>query len=205
MVVYERLTALESQHLYTMDNFITQVCERRRSITSFQDTNLVHETADIISSHDSYRLPYYFRQPFLIVEGKGSYVWDSSGQKYLDFTAGIVVNALGHCETNVATLIAEQANTLIHISNDFHSPWSSTLAKSIIRTTREDGGMPTASRIFLCNTGTEANSAVLKLAFRTAKSLQPRENKRKIVAFENSYHDRTCSSLSPTYNPLCRQ
>jgi acetylornithine aminotransferase len=150
-------------------------------------------------------------------KGKGCYMWDVENRKYLDFTAGIAVNALGHCDEGMAEVITEQAQTLIHTSNLYHNPFTGLLSKQLIQLTHATGGMSTATRTFICNSGSEANEAAIKFARKVGKSLSPNPkhdadfapmvpgfksaDKTEFVSFHNSFHGRTMGSLSATPNP----
>ncbi|KAI9852434.1 MAG: acetylornithine aminotransferase [Thelocarpon superellum] len=152
----------------------------------------------------------------MFVKGEGCWLWDVENRQYLDFTSGIAVNALGHCDPEMGRLLAQQvspsaqmarislmnkAKTLIHTSNLYHNPWTGTLSKLLVEKTREAGGMSTASRVFICNSGSEANEAALKFARKVGKELEPNGSKHEIVSFTNSFHGRTFGSLSATPNP----
>jgi len=91
-----------------------------------------------------YVMGTYSRQPFVIVRGDGIHVWDSSGKQYLDFLSGIAVVGVGHCHPRVSAAIAEQAHTLMHISNLFHNPLQARLGKRLCDLT----GM---EKVFFCN------------------------------------------------------
>jgi acetylornithine aminotransferase len=140
----------------------------------------------------------YSRPPPLFQRGQGLYLYDTSGRQYLDFTGGIAVNALGHCDPSVAAIIAEQSQTLMHTSNLYHNPWTGALAKSLVSTTRETGGMHDASRAFVCNSGTEANEAAIKFARKVGKELDPSGQKIELVSFRGAFHGRTLGALSVT-------
>lgn len=133
--------------------------------------------------------------------GKGCYLYDVEGRSYLDFTAGIAVNALGHCDPGMAEILAEQSKILIHTSNLYHNPHTGRLSKQLIELTKATGGMSTASRAFICNSGSEANEAAIKFARKVGKSVSSNPDKYEIVSFHNSFHGRTMGSLSATPNP----
>ncbi|KAL9596380.1 MAG: hypothetical protein Q9179_004635 [Wetmoreana sp. 5 TL-2023] len=143
----------------------------------------------------------YVRPPPLMVKGEGCYLWDAENRRYLDFTAGIAVNALGHCDPEMAKLISHQARTLIHTSNLYHNPWIGELSKQIIHKTLSAGAMHTASKVFVCNSGTEANEAAIKFARKVGKVRTPSGTQHEIVSFHNSFHGRTMGALSATPNP----
>lgn len=147
----------------------------------------------------------YSRPPPVFVQGKGSYLWDIENRRYLDFTSGIAVNALGHCDPELARIIADQANTLVHASNLYYNPWTGALSKLLVEKTRESGAMHQASSVFICNSGSEANEAGIKFARKVGKILDPSGAKHELVSFHNSFHGRTMGSLSATPNPKYQQ
>ncbi|KXN87909.1 Acetylornithine aminotransferase, mitochondrial [Leucoagaricus sp. SymC.cos] len=169
-------------------------------------------------------LPVYACPEFVLSHGKGSYVWDTEGRKYLDFTAGIAVNALGHADEGVLKVINEQAAKIIHASNVYHNEWAPQLASLLVATTQREGGLGFASghqstsppgglQVFFSNSGTEANEGALKIARKVGKerwSLKHNKawnapdaecTKTKIVCFENAFHGRSMGALSVTTNP----
>jgi acetylornithine aminotransferase len=99
----------------------------------------------------------YARQDVRFVRGRGVWLWDDAGRRYIDGFAGIAVNCLGHAHPALVQAITIQAATLIHSSNHYHHPLSEELAGRLAALS----GLP---RLFLCNTGTEANEAAVKLA-----------------------------------------
>lgn len=94
-----------------------------------------------------------------------------------------------------------KALTLVHASNLYHNAWTGELSKLIVTKTRESGGMQTASKVFVCNSGSEANEAAIKFARKVGKIREPSGDKYELVSFENSFHGRTMGSLSATPNP----
>ncbi|QRV76411.1 aminotransferase class-III protein [Ceratobasidium sp. AG-Ba] len=161
----------------------------------------------------------YARPPFILQRGKGSWVWDTTDRKYLDFSAGIAVNALGHGDPELAKVAGEQAATLLHTSNAFHHIWSGELASLIVRLTKRDGGLgfnpgadngPGDAKVFFSNSGTEANEGALKFARKIGKErwAQAEEGrswenspKTRIACFANAFHGRSMGALSATTNP----
>jgi len=130
------------------------------------------------------------RFPFVAVRGEGCYLWDAEGRRYLDFTSGGRAAAiLGHCPSAVAEAIANQARTLLHVTGDFYTASQLMLAKRLTEISGFD-------RAFICNSGTEANEAAIKLARKYAKSISAA--KTEIITFEGSFHGRTYGSLSAT-------
>lgn len=95
----------------------------------------------LIASHSAYVLNTYARPAFILSHGKGMYLYDTQDRKYLDFTAGIAVNALGHADERVAKVLEEQSRHLVHCSNLFHNLWSGETAKLLIVETKKNGGL----------------------------------------------------------------
>ena len=125
-----------------------------------------------------------------LVRGEGCYVWDSEGNKYLDFLAGIAVNSLGHGHPVLVDAVSRQVATLAHVSNYFATAPQLALAERLLRLT---GG----SRVFFANSGTEAIEAGIKLSRRTGR--------RRILALQASFHGRTMGALSLTGKPSLRE
>ncbi|KAF7547537.1 hypothetical protein G7046_g8967 [Stylonectria norvegica] len=158
-------------------------------------------SAAIVNEHAPYMVATYARPSPVFVKGEGSWLWDVENRKYLDFTAGIAVNGLGHCDPGFAKIIADQAKTLVHASNLYYNPWTGALSKLLVEKTLESGGMHEASAVFVCNSGSEANEAAIKFARKAGKVLDPSGDKHEIVSFKNGFHGRTMGSLSATPNP----
>lgn len=132
----------------------------------------------------------YARFPVRLVKGKGSYVWDEQGEKYLDFSAGIAVCNLGHVPEAVKQAIAEQLETLWHTSNLYHIPQQEKLAALLTEHSCFD-------QAFFCNSGAEANEAAIKLARRYAQHVLGTQ-KYEVVTFKQSFHGRTLGTLTAT-------
>jgi acetylornithine/N-succinyldiaminopimelate aminotransferase len=126
----------------------------------------------------------------VLVRGEGARVWDADGVEYLDFLAGIAVNALGHAHPVFVDAVSRQAATLAHISNYFASEPQLELAERLKRLTGGDS-------VFFCNSGTEAMEAAVKVARRTGRP--------RILALQQSFHGRTTGALSITGKPAMRQ
>ncbi|KAF4963901.1 hypothetical protein FSARC_8123 [Fusarium sarcochroum] len=141
----------------------------------------------------------------MLKNGEGSYVTDSAGTKYLDFTSGIAVVSLGHSDPEITEIISDQAGKLMHVSMLFENEWADVLAKNLVSTTKASGTMSDAYQVFLASSGTEANEAALKFARNFAKKSEPSGNKYEVVAFANAFHGRSFGSLSATYNPKYRE
>jgi acetylornithine aminotransferase len=118
-------------------------------------------------------------------------------RKYIDFTAGIAVVALGHADPQIAKLLQEQALELVHCSNLYHSPWPARLAELIVNTTKKLHPNSPLSKIFFTNSGTEANEGALKFARKLGK-IRGGDGKTGIVCFERGFHGRTFGALSVT-------
>src|ERR1017187_3965335 len=138
-------------------------------------------------------LPTYERQPILFVRGRGVYLWDSRGKRYLDFLSGIGVNALGHNHPAIQAAIKRQASRLIHVSNLFFHEYQAELARLLTEISGLD-------RAFFCNSGTEAWEGALKLAraFAQMNNRNGHRAKWRILAMDNSFHGRTFGALATT-------
>jgi acetylornithine aminotransferase/acetylornithine/N-succinyldiaminopimelate aminotransferase len=147
----------------------------------------------VMRSEEKLLLPTYDRQRVLFTRGKGLYLWDSRGKKYLDFLSGIGVNALGHGHPAIQSVLKRQAGKLIHVSNLFFHEYQSELAKKLTKISGLD-------RAFFCNSGTEAWEGALKLARAFARGNNNNGHKAKwrLLALENSFHGRTFGALSTT-------
>ncbi|KAK9239440.1 pyridoxal phosphate-dependent transferase [Lipomyces kononenkoae] len=167
-----------------------------------KDPSETSKSASFVQEYEPYCLTTYARPALILSHGKGCYIWDVEGQKYLDFTAGIAVNALGHGDEELAKIYYEQSLKMIHTSNLYYNEWTGPMCKLIIERTRATKGMQSASRVFVANSGTEANEAALKFARKYGK-LTPGggEHKYEVVSFYNSFHGRSMGSLSATPNP----
>jgi acetylornithine/N-succinyldiaminopimelate aminotransferase len=146
----------------------------------------------IMHAEQGLLIPTYDRQKVLFTHGRGVYLWDSAGKRYLDFLSGIGVNALGHAHPAMLRVLKAQAGRLIHISNLFYHQFQSELAKRLAKLSGLD-------RVFFCNSGTEAWEAALKLARMYAGANQDGgQPRQRFIALENSFHGRTYGSLSTT-------
>ena len=149
--------------------------------------------ASIMQAEQKLLLPTYDRQQVLFTRGRGVYLWDSKGKRYLDFLSGIGVNALGHAHPAIQRVLKQQAGKLIHTSNLFYHPYQAELAKRLTK-------MSGLDRAFFCNSGTEAWEGALKLARAYARANNNNGHKAKwrLLALENSFHGRTFGSLATT-------
>lgn len=145
-------------------------------------------------------VPTYVRPPPMMVAGKGCILYDNENRAYLDFTAGIAVNSLGHADPAITRIIENQAETLIHASNLYHNPWTPTLSKLLIEETQKQSPGSPLTQVFVSNSGSEANEAALKFARKVQYAKNPESDQREIVSFHGSFHGRTYGSLSATPN-----
>ena len=136
-----------------------------------------------------YLLQNYARYPLALARGKGCYVFDTEGRRYLDFITGIGVNALGHAHPRIVKVVREQTARLIHTSNLYYHPYQGLLAERLAR-------MSGLDRTFFANTGTEAVEGALKLTRAHGRSIHP--EKYEIISLDNSFHGRTMGALSIT-------
>lgn len=145
---------------------------------------------DIVQCDKEFMLNTYQRYPIALEKGKGTKLWDVDGKEYLDFLGGIAVLPLGHCHPEVTKAIVKQAETLAHTSNLFYSKPTLELAQRLIE-------LGDFNKVFLCNSGTEANEGAIKLArkYQWRKGLQ---NKFKIVSASHSFHGRTFAAMAAT-------
>jgi acetylornithine/N-succinyldiaminopimelate aminotransferase len=135
-------------------------------------------------------LSTYNRYPVAFEKGKGVFLYDFEGKKYLDFVAGLGVNALGHAHPRIVKAIRDQAVKLIHVSNLYYHEYQGPLAERLCKLSGLD-------RAFFSNSGTEAIEGSIKLA-RLAGHRAGGDAKSKLVALEGSYHGRTFGALSLT-------
>jgi acetylornithine/N-succinyldiaminopimelate aminotransferase len=135
-------------------------------------------------------LPTYNRYPVAFERGKGVFLFDFEGKKYLDFVAGLGVNALGHAHPRIVKIIREQAAKVIHVSNLYYNEYQGQLAERLCQLSGLD-------RVFFSNSGTEAMEGAIKLA-RLAGHRTGGDAKCRLVALEGSYHGRTFGAMSLT-------
>jgi acetylornithine/N-succinyldiaminopimelate aminotransferase len=142
--------------------------------------------------YDAHVLKNYARAPLTLVRGRGAQVWDDAGNAYLDFTSGIAVSALGHCHPHWVAAVQRQAGELIHTSNLFRNPNQGELARRLI-------GYAGPGRVFFCNSGAEANEALLKLARLHGMKKSGEEGKcYKVICAQQAFHGRTFGGMSAT-------
>src|SRR5262245_28331218 len=135
-------------------------------------------------------LPTYNRYPVALERGKGVYLYDFDGKKYLDFVAGLGVNALGHAHPRIVKAVRDQVTKAVHLSNLYYNEYQGRLAERLCH-------LSGLNRVFCSNSGTEAIEGSIKLA-RLAGHRSGGEAKCRLIALEGSYHGRTFGAMSLT-------
>ncbi len=143
-----------------------------------------------------YYIHTFNRQPMVIERGEGARVWDTDGNEYLDFIAGIAVNNLGHCHPVVTEAIREQAGKLVQTSNLFYTTPQLELAEALV----ESSGM---DKVFFANSGVEANEGAIKLARKYGRL--HRGGAQSVITTLNSFHGRTLGMIAATGQPAYQQ
>ena len=142
--------------------------------------------------YDAHVLKNYARAALTLVRGRGAQVWDDAGNSYLDFTSGIAVSALGHCHPHWVSAVQRQAGELIHVSNLFRNPNQGELARRLVK-------FAGPGRVFFCNSGAEANEALIKLARLHGMQKSGEEGKcYKVICAKQAFHGRTFGGMSAT-------
>lgn len=142
-----------------------------------------------------YWVPVYKPRELVLDHGKGARVWDTEKRDYIDFGAGIAVNALGHQDPDLLAALTAQAGKLWHSSNVFYTEPPLHLAQELV----EASGF--AERVFLCNSGAEANEAAIKLVRKWAAAQGRSAEQRVIITFRGSFHGRTLATVTATAQP----
>ncbi len=144
---------------------------------------------------EKFLLPTYKRQPVVMTHGRGAYIYDATGKKYLDFLGGIAVNALGHVHPRIVRVIRREAARAIHLSNLYHNAYQGPLARKL-------AGWSGMDRVFFSNSGTEAIDGAMKLARLFGRKADEAPGttakKHRFLALENSFHGRTFGAISVT-------
>jgi predicted acetylornithine/succinylornithine family transaminase len=151
---------------------------------------------EIMEREKRYLLQNYGRYPLALEKGKGCYLYDYSGRKYLDLLSGIGVNALGHSHPRIMKVIREQAARLMHCSNLYYHEYQGLLAERLCKMSRLD-------RVFFCNSGTEAIEGAIKMARAHGHAIDA--SKFELIALDNSFHGRTIGAISITGQPKYRK
>ncbi|MDO5536577.1 MAG: aminotransferase class III-fold pyridoxal phosphate-dependent enzyme, partial [Desulfovibrionaceae bacterium] len=147
---------------------------------------------DSIKQNDaSYVMQSYGRYPFALDHGHGAHVWDVDGKEYVDLLAGIAVCGLGHCNDELCEVIEKQGRKLWHISNLFFQEPQPELARRLVETAH-------FGKAFFCNSGAEANEALIKLARRYMTRVLGRTEAYEIITLSGCFHGRTLGTLAAT-------
>ncbi|HEX6944052.1 MAG TPA: aminotransferase class III-fold pyridoxal phosphate-dependent enzyme, partial [Gemmatimonadaceae bacterium] len=141
-------------------------------------------------------LPVYKRAPIELVRGEGVRLFDAEGRDYVDFTSGIAVNALGYGDARLREVMHEAVDGLIHVSNLFRTAPGELLAERLVE-------LSFADRVFLCNSGVEANEGAFKFARRWARTVGSLA-KNEIIGVRGAFHGRLFASLAATDRPAYR-
>jgi acetylornithine/N-succinyldiaminopimelate aminotransferase len=149
---------------------------------------------EVAAREQAHMMPVFARYPVAFVRGAGTRLWDTAGNEYLDFLGGLAVVSLGHAHPEVAAAIADQAATLLHVSNYFSNVVAGELAERIDELLGGDG------RVFLANSGAEANECAIKLA-RKYGQLHGGAERYHVLAAHRSFHGRTLMTLAATGQP----
>ena len=152
---------------------------------------------EIVELEQKYLLNTYARYPVAFVRGKGVYLYDTIGKRYLDFLSGLAVNSLGYAHPRIVKVIREQSAKVIHLSNLYYNEYQGLLAEKLCQKSGLD-------RAFFTNSGTEAIEGALKLV-RAAGHAIAGPHKSVVIALENSFHGRTMGALALTAQPKYRQ
>lgn len=151
---------------------------------------------EIINETERYYLPVFGRYQVVLSHGKGCMLYDVNGKEYVDFLAGIAVNALGHAHPAMVKAISEQAGKLMHCSCMYYTE----VQAEAVRLISEVSGF---ARVFLCNSGAEANEGAIKLALKYGVSKRP--GKYKVISANSSFHGRTLNTVAATGQPHYNQ
>ncbi|HEY0199119.1 MAG TPA: acetylornithine/succinylornithine family transaminase [Rhodanobacter sp.] len=153
------------------------------------------DATSLIELGKRYWLPVYKPRDVVLDHGAGARVWDTQGRDYVDFGAGIAVNALGHQDPDLLEALHRQAGKLWHASNVFYTEPPLRLAEELV------AASGFAERVFLCNSGAEANEAAIKLVRKWAAAQGRGPERRTIVTFRGSFHGRTLATVTATAQP----
>ncbi len=148
---------------------------------------------EVQALYDQYVVPTVNRG-LTLTHGRGRHVWDDEGRKYLDLGGGVAVNSLGHAHPAIRETLARQADVLIHSSNYYYNEWQGRLAQRIV-------GLTGPGKVFFCNSGAEANEALIKLA----RKFGHETDRHEIITARDSFHGRTMATLSATGQDKIKQ
>lgn len=154
---------------------------------------------ELVAKGQRYYTPNYKPREMILDRGKGARVWDLDGGEYIDLSAGIAVCSLGHQDPDLMAAMTEQMHKLWHTSNVFFTEPPIRLAEKLVETS----GF--AERVYLCNSGAEANEAAIKLVRKYAADHGRGPERRNIITFTGSFHGRTLAAVTATAQPKYQQ
>ena len=160
------------------------------------ETGEVSPTQQIQQLEDDYLLQNYARYPLALHRGKGCYVYDVDGNRYLDLISGIGVNSLGYAHPRITGVIRQQAGLMLHTSNLYYNEFQGKLAERLAKVS----GL---QRSFFCNSGAEAMEGGLKMIRAHGRGINA--SKYEVVSIDGSFHGRTLGALSVTGQPKYRK
>ena len=151
---------------------------------------------EIQTLESEYLLQNYARYPVVLHRGRGCYLYDVEGKRYLDLISGIGVNALGYAHPRMVRILREQAGLLLHTSNLYYHEYQGRLAERLAK-------ISGLKRTFFCNSGTEGIEGAIKMIHSHGAKIHP--DKYEIIALDNSFHGRTTGSIAITGQPKYRE
>jgi len=178
-------------HAPARGHAVATMTPRPASVTTQADTTDADQQQR--DGFDKHVMKTYGRYPITMVKGQGLRLWDSTGKEYLDFVAGISTCCLGHSHAGLAQAVADQMNTVHHVSNLYYIPKQGQLAEWLV-------DHSSADKVFFCNSGAEANEAALKLARKYAHTKLGHSDPVILTAL-SSFHGRTFGALTATGQP----
>ena len=158
--------------------------------------DVTSQIEEIMGLERSYLLQNYARYPLVLHRGKGCYLYDLDGKRYLDLISGIGVNSLGYAHPRITKVIRQQAGLLLHTSNLYYHEYQGKLAERLAK-------ISGLQRSFFCNSGAESMEGALKMVRAHGTSISP--DKVEVIALDNSFHGRTFGALSITGQPKYRK
>jgi acetylornithine/N-succinyldiaminopimelate aminotransferase len=167
------------------------------SQTSASEASKKSPQQELIALGEAHFVRNYRQQPVVLERGEGVRVWDKEGRSYLDLLGGIATSSMGHCHPEVMAAVQAQVGKLWHTSNIYWNEPSILLAEKLARASGLD-------RVFFCNSGAEANEAMLKLARKVMKD-RGQPDRFEVLAFERSFHGRTLATVAATGQPKYQQ
>jgi acetylornithine/N-succinyldiaminopimelate aminotransferase len=157
------------------------------------------KTKALIAKGKQYYTHAYKPREMIVAKGAGAKIWDMDGNDYVDFGAGIAVTSLGHHNKKLIATLTKQAEKIWHTSNVFYTEPPILLAEALVKASKF------AKRVFLTNSGAEANEAAIKLARKYAADKGRPPEKREIITFVGSFHGRTLATVTATAQPKYQQ